>query len=49
MKHSVNVPLKQSLKDNPTLQSLKQALEIEMAYKQRQHQKLHYGAKKGAH
>lgn len=43
MKHSINVPLKQSLSQNVTLQSLKRALEAEAAYKQRVYQ-----TKKGA-
>lgn len=45
MKFKVNVPLKQHLSENPTLQSLKRALEIEAAYKQRVIQQI----KKGAH
>lgn len=47
MKIRVTVPLKQSLKDNPVLQGLKQSLEIEAAYKQRQRQQ-HFHPKKGA-
>lgn len=43
MKHSINVPLKQSLSQNVTLQSLKRALEVEAAYKQ-----CVYQTKKGA-
>ena len=47
MKIKVNVPLKQHLSENPTLQSLKRALESEAAYKQRQRQQ-HFHPKKGA-